>query len=77
MLGLGILYIDHGHVHIEYFSDADWAKFRSDKMYITSYWVFIERNLVPWKSKKQSVVRRLRIESKYKAMTQFTCEMCG
>ena len=37
--------------------------------------MFVGENLVSWKSKKQSVVSRSSVESKYKAMTQSVCEI--
>ena len=35
--------------------------------------VFFGENLIPWKSKKQSIVSQSSAESKYRAMTQFVC----
>ena len=37
--------------------------------------MFVGGNLVSWKSKKQSVVSRSSVESKYKEMTQSVCEI--
>ena len=35
--------------------------------------MFVGGNLVPWKSKKQSVVSRSSVEYEYRAMTEFAC----
>jgi hypothetical protein len=54
--GHGIWYRNHGHAHIECFSNADWAGSKIDRTSTTGYCVFVEGNLVSWKSKKQNVV---------------------
>ena len=61
----GILYKDHEHTRVECFPDADWV----------GYCVFVGKNLVSCKSKKQNVVSRLSVESKYRAMTQTVCKI--
>ena len=43
---LGIFYKDHGHTALECFSDADWARFKSDRRSTTGYCVFVGGNLV-------------------------------
>ncbi|GAV89462.1 hypothetical protein CFOL_v3_32877, partial [Cephalotus follicularis] len=58
-----ILYCDHGHRQVEGFSDVDWARSPSSRKSTTGYCVFVEGNLVSWKSKKQSVVAHSSAES--------------
>ncbi|XP_070029369.1 uncharacterized mitochondrial protein AtMg00810-like [Nicotiana sylvestris] len=72
---LGILYSNHNHTRIEYFADADWAGSKIDRRSTTGYCVFVEGNLVSWRSKKQSVVSRSSAESEYRVMSQSTCEI--
>ena len=36
--------------------DLDWTGFKEDKRSTSGYCVFVGRNLVSWKSKKQSIV---------------------
>lgn len=50
--GRGILYENHEHTHIEYFSDAEWAGSKVDRRSTSGYCVFVGGNLVSWKSKK-------------------------
>ena len=71
--GCGIWYKNHGHTHIECFSDADWAGSKIDRRSTTGYCVFVGGNLVSWKSKKQNACSS--IESEYRAMAQSTCEL--
>ena len=73
--GRGIVYTNHGHTHIECFSDADWAGSKIDRRSTSGYCVFVGGNLVSWKSKKQNVVSRSSAESEYRAMAQSVCEV--
>ena len=71
----GILYKKHGHTIIECFSDANWARSKKDRRSTSIYCVFVGRNLISWKSKKQSVFSRSSAESEYQAMTQSACKI--
>ena len=73
--GRGILYNNHGHNRLECFTDADWAESKEDRRSTLGYCVIVGRNLVSWKSKKQSVVSQSSAESEYRAMTQSICEI--
>ena len=57
------------------YSDADLVRSPSDRHFTLRYCVFVKRNLVSWKSKKQEVVVRLSVEVEYHAMTLFICEL--
>ena len=52
-LDQGVLYEYKGHTQIVGYSDADWADSPTDKHSTSKYCVFIEGNLISWKSKKQ------------------------
>ncbi|XP_060972510.1 uncharacterized protein LOC133038394 [Cannabis sativa] len=73
--GRGIVYKDHGHTRIECFSDANWAGSKVDRRSTSGYCVFVGGNLISWKTKKQNIVSRSSVESKYRAMVQSVCEM--
>ena len=66
--GRGILYGNHEHNRLEFFTDANWVRSKEDKRSTTGNCVFVGGNLVSWKSKKQSVVSRSSVESEYRAM---------
>ena len=63
-LGHGISYKNHGHTIIECFSNTNWAGWE-DRRSTSGYCVFVEGNVVSWKSKKQNVVSRFNAESDY------------
>ena len=52
----GVLYENRYHTQIVGYSDTDWAGPPIDRRSISRYCVFIEGNLISWKSKKQDVV---------------------
>jgi len=74
-VGKGVVYMNHGHLDIESFSDADWAGSKTDRRSTSGFCVFLGGNLIAWKSKKQSVVSRSSAESEYRAMANATCEI--
>ena len=49
----GILYSNHRHNRIEYFTNADWAGSKEDIRSTSGYCVFVGGNLISWNSKKQ------------------------
>ncbi|GAB2270388.1 N-alpha-acetyltransferase 16, NatA auxiliary subunit [Dionaea muscipula] len=71
----GLLYSDHGHCHIDGFSDVDWAGFPFDRRSTSGCCVFVGENLVSWKSKKQSVVAQSSAELEYRAFAHLTSDV--
>ena len=54
---------------------TNWASSPTDRCSTSEYCVFIEGNLISWKSKKQGVIARSSAETEYRAMTLATCEL--
>jgi Reverse transcriptase (RNA-dependent DNA polymerase) len=73
--GRGILMTNNGQTEIEGYVDADWAGSPHDRKSTTGYCMFVGKNLVSWKSKKQDVVARSSAEAEYRAMADATSEI--
>jgi hypothetical protein len=73
--GKGILFSRCGNLDVEGYSDADWGGNIDDRKSTSRYCVFVGRNLVSWRSKKQSVVARSTAEAEFRAMASGLCEL--
>ena len=71
----GVLYENRGYTQVVGYSDAYWVGSPTDKRSTSRYCVFIEGNLISWKSKKKDVVARSSAEAEYRAMALATCEL--
>ena len=61
------MYKANGHLRVEASTDADWAGSPSDRKSTTEDCTFLGRNLITWRSKKQT-------EAEYGAMAHTSCE---
>lgn len=68
--GRGLFYRASGHLCMEAFTDSDWVGGPSDRRSTIADCVFLGRNLVNWKRKKQTVVARSSAKAEYRAMAQ-------
>ena len=73
--GQGVLYENRGHTQVVGYSDIDWAGSPTNRCSTSGYCVFIRGKLRSWKSKKQNIVARSRVEVEYRIMTLATCEL--
>ena len=74
-IGQEVFYENRSHTQIIGYNDVDWADSPTDRRFTSGYCVFIEGNLISWKSKKQDVVTRSSAEAEYRVMTLATCEL--
>ena len=74
-LGEGLLFSKNGHLRINGYTYADWARNISNRRSTSSYFMFFDRNLVIWRSKKQKVVALSSTEIEFRGMTKWVCEL--
>jgi hypothetical protein len=73
--GKRILFSRNGHLDIEGYTYANWARSLDDRKSTSGYCMFVGGNLVSWKSKKQSVVARSTAEAEFRSMASGLCEL--
>jgi hypothetical protein len=71
----GILFLAHGNLNIEGYTNADWARCLDDRRSMSGYCMFLGGNLISWRSKKQTVVARSTAEAEFRAMASGLCEL--
>ena len=73
--GKGLLFSKNGHLRINVYTDADWARNILDRRFTLGYFMFVGGNLVTWRSKKQNVVALSSAEAEFRGMTKGFCEL--
>lgn len=74
-LGQGLLFKNNALLNIEGYYNTDWVGRLDDSSSTIGYCVFIEGNLVSWKSKKQNGVARSGADAEYREMAHNICEL--
>ena len=72
--GKGLLFGNHGNLHVEIYTDADWAGSVTDRRSTSGYCTYVGGNLVTWRSKKQNVVAKSSAEVEFRAIAHGICE---
>jgi len=62
-------------VHVDGYTDADWAGNVSDRKSTSGYFTFVGGNLVTWRSNKQKVVALSSAKAEFRGMAKGLCEL--
>jgi hypothetical protein len=73
--GKGLMFSKNNQVHIDGYTDADWAGNVSDKKSTSGYFTFVGGNLVTWRSNKQKVVALSSAKAEFRGMAKGICEL--
>ncbi|XP_056159734.1 uncharacterized mitochondrial protein AtMg00810-like [Syzygium oleosum] len=73
--GKSLFFGKHGHLDVEGYSDADWARNVTDRRSTYGYLTLVGGNLVTWRSKKQKVVSISSAEAEFRGVTKGICEL--
>ena len=73
--GKGLFFGRNNDYKISGYTDADWAGDQTDRKSTSGYFMFVGKNLVTWRSKKQKVVARSSAEAEFRGMTHGVCEL--
>ena len=57
------------------YTDADWPRDQTDRKSTSGYFIFVGKNLVTLRSKKQKVVARSSAEAEFRGMAHGVCEL--
>ncbi|XP_019054351.1 PREDICTED: uncharacterized protein LOC109115144 [Nelumbo nucifera] len=71
----GLFYPTDNSLHLEAFSDVDWASCSETRKSLTSFCISLGLALISWKTKKQTAVSRSSAEVEYRSLAATVCEL--
>jgi len=73
--GKGLFFPRASSLHLQGFSDVDWAGCVDTRRHISGQCFFLRKSLILWRAKKQITVSRSSSEVEYRALASATCEL--
>jgi len=73
--GRGIFFPRDSGLHLQDYTNVDWAGCKDTRHSISGHCFFLGQSLVSWRTKKQPIISRSSSEDEYRAMTFATCEL--
>ena len=73
--GRGQLFSKNKVHEIRGYTDSDWVGNQNDRKSTSDYFMFVEGNLITWRSKKQKVVARSSAGAEYRGMAHSVCKL--
>ncbi|XP_021834506.1 uncharacterized protein LOC110774280 [Prunus avium] len=64
----GLMFLKHGYMNIDAYTDADWVGSITDRKSTYGYFTFVGGNLVTWRSKKHKVVALSSVEAEFRGI---------
>ena len=71
----GLLFFKNGVTIIEGYMYVDWIGNQTTRKSTSSYFTFVEGNLVTWRRKKQKVVPRSSTKAKFQGIAHGVCKL--
>ncbi|XP_056698539.1 secreted RxLR effector protein 161-like [Spinacia oleracea] len=71
----GLWYSAVSTTHLSAYSDVDWSSCQYSSRSLSAYAIFLGKNLISWKTKKQRSVSKSSAEAEYRSMSATTSEL--